>query len=71
MAGNTKGYRFFYHYRRSDKKMSIHFKKQCIVASEVICNVSCETKRNKIQPYLVLQGFCNTVEVINDKIIIK
>lgn len=56
-----KLYRFFYHYRRSDKKMSIHFKNQCIPVDDVVCLVSCETKRNKIQPFLVLQGFCKEV----------
>jgi len=66
-----KKYRFFYHYRRSDKRMSVHFKKQCIPCEDVICEVACETKRNKIQPYLVLQGFANSVEVINNKVIIK
>jgi len=64
-------YRFFYHYRRCDKKMSVHFKKQCIPCEDVVCEVPCETKRNKIQPYLVLQGFANSVEVINNKVIIK
>ena len=66
-----KKYRFFYHYRRSDKRMSVHFRNQCIPCEGVICNVPCETKRNKIQPYLVLQGFASSVEVINNKVIIN
>jgi hypothetical protein len=59
-----KKYRFFYHYRRSDGKMSVHFKKSCIPCNDVICKVPCETKRNKIQPFLVLQGFAKDV-IIN------
>lgn len=66
-----KQYRFFYHYRRSDKKMSVHFRKQCMPCDDVICKVPCETKRNKIQPYLVLQGFASNVNYIGDKIIIE
>lgn len=64
-------YRFFYHYRRSDKKMSVHFRKTCTPCDDVICNVPCETKRNKIQPYLVLQGFANNIRVEDNKVIIE
>lgn len=66
-----KLYRFFYHYRRSDKKMSIHFRNQCIPVDDVECNVPCETKRNKIQPFLVLQGYCSNVTVNGSKGIIQ
>ena len=66
----AKQYRFFYHYRRSDKMMSIHFRKQCIPVEDVDCRVPCETKRNKIQPYLVLQGFCSDVKIENNRGII-
>lgn len=67
---STKKYRFFYHYRRSDGLMSIHFKKQCIPVESVECNVPCETKRNKVQPYLVLQGYCTDIKLENNKGII-
>lgn len=62
-----KKYRFFYHFRRSDKKMSIHFKNQCIPVLDVVCNVPCETKRNKIQPFLVLQGYCSNIRIEGEK----
>jgi hypothetical protein len=71
MEKNIKLYRFFYHYRRSDKKMSVHFKNQCISAVDIECTVPCETKRNKIQPFLVLQGFAKEVVLINEKLIIR
>ena len=51
--------------------MSVHFKKQCIPAMDVDCRVPCETKRNKIQPYLVMQGFAENVRIENDKVIIE
>lgn len=65
-------YRFFYHYRRSDGKMTVHFRGKCIIAQNVFCTVPCETKRNKVQPYLVLQGFCKEViEFEGENILIK
>lgn len=67
----NKEYRFFYHYRRSDKKMSVHFKGQCVPCDDIICNVPCETKRNKIQPYLVIQGYCREIINDNNKVVIN
>jgi len=66
-----KQYRFFYHYRRSDKKMSVHFRGSCYSTENVDCKVPCQTKRNKIQPYLVLQGYCTELEQKDNIIIIK
>lgn len=51
--------------------MSIHFKNQCIPVENVNCLVPCETKRNKIQPYLVLQGYCTEIEIQGETGIIK
>ena len=65
-----KSYRFFFHYRRKTKGMTVHFRGTCIPVTDVECRVKCETKRNKVQPYLVLQGFCKNVEVHCDKAII-
>lgn len=59
--------RFFFHYRKSDGKMTIHFKNQCIIVNEVNCLVPCETKRNKRQPRLVMRGFCKRI-LVNNKI---
>lgn len=64
-------YRFFYHYRRSTGGMTIHFKNSCIPVKDVKCLVPCETKRNKIQSKLVLQGFCKEVTIIKNIGIIK
>lgn len=58
-----KKYRFFIHYRRSDKKMSIHFRGKCYTCDNVLCSLPCSTKRNKTQPHLVIEGYCESVIV--------
>lgn len=67
----TKKYRFFYHYRKSDGNMTVHFRERCLVVRDIQCLVPCETKRNKEQPYLVMRGYCSTVEIENNKAIIR
>lgn len=56
-----KKYRFFYHYFKQKKKMTVHFKGTCSIVDNVVCNVPCNTKWNKIQPQLVMQGFAKEV----------
>jgi hypothetical protein len=63
-------YRFFFHYRKQTGGMTVHFRGQCIPIRDVECKVKCETKRNKTQPYLVLQGFCSDVIVEGERAII-
>jgi len=66
-----KKYRFFYHYFKQKKKMSVHFRGSCMVVDDIVCNVTCETKWRKGQPQLVMQGFCSEVIFENNKAIIK
>jgi len=66
-----KKYRYFFHWVRQTNKWSVHFQKKCTHATYLECQVPCESKNNKRQPYRVMQGFATSVEVINDKIIIK
>lgn len=54
-------YRFFYHYFKQKKKMTVHFRGTCSVVDDIICNVSCNTKWKKTQPQLVMEGFCKEV----------
>ena len=61
-----KKYRFFYHYRKQTKGMTVHFKGKCIPCIDVKCEQPCETKRNKQQPLLVMQGYCYDVKLIED-----
>lgn len=65
-----KRYRFFYHYRKQDGKMSVHFRGQCLPCQDVKCLVPCETKRNKRQPRLVLQGFASKVDLADKGVLI-
>jgi len=60
-----KKYRFFYHYYKQKNKMSIHFKNTCVVVDNIVCNVPCQTKWNKQQPLLVMQGFAQSVTIEN------
>lgn len=62
-----KQYRFFYHFRRAENAMTIHFQGRCLLAKDITCGVKTETKWNKQQPYLVIQGFASNVEIINNK----
>lgn len=58
-----KQYRFFYHYYRQYKCMSVHFKGQCSKVADVVCNVPTETKWNKTQPNLVVRGFAESMTI--------
>ncbi len=59
-----KKYRFFYHYNKQNKKIIVHYKKQCIIVDNVHCLVPCESKWNKTQPNLVMQGWAKKVKII-------
>lgn len=61
-----KKYRFFFHYYKRYKCLSIHYKNQCMRANDIVCNVPVESKWNKTQPNLVIRGFANSVEIIDD-----
>lgn len=63
-----KTYRFFFHYNKKEQKMTVHFRKKCILVDDVICNTPCETKWNRSQPYLVMQGFASDIRIINSNI---
>ena len=66
-----KKYRFYFHYYRRFDEMSIHFKGYCMRAKEVICECPIETKWNNQQPKVVLQGWAESVEIINEICYIK
>jgi hypothetical protein len=59
---------FWFHYRKKDGKMTIHYKNECIIVDEIICHVPCRSKRNKRQPKLVMSGKAkNVVSIISDR----
>lgn len=62
--------RFFFHFNKQTRNMTVHFQKQCIPVRHVVCRVPVHTKYNNRQPYLVLQGFASAVEILNDVAII-
>jgi len=51
--------------------MTVHYKGKCIPCVNVKCNVPIETKRNKQQPLLVMQGFSESVDIDGDTCIIN
>lgn len=51
--------------------MSVHFRGKCYRTPNVDCQVPCETKWNKRQPYLVLQGWAHEITEEPTKITIK
>lgn len=70
MAKQVK-WRFFYHYYKQYKRMSVHFKGKCYITDNVECNVPCETKWNKTQPNLIMVGFASSIIFNNNKTIIN
>jgi len=62
---SKKPRRFFYHYFKAKKRMSIHFAGACHVVDDVVCKATCETKWRRTQPQLVMQGFARKVEIKN------
>jgi hypothetical protein len=65
-----KKYRFFYHYYRQYKCMSVHFRGKCYKVDDIECRVGCETKWNKTQPNLVLRGWASEVIIEDNRAII-
>jgi hypothetical protein len=53
------------------KCLSVHFKNKCYTVKDVICEVSVESKWNKHQPNLVMQGFAKEIIIENDLCVIK
>lgn len=46
--------------------MSIHWRGKCFTVSYIDCQIPVETKWNKRQPNLVLQGFATAVTITDD-----
>lgn len=64
-------YRFFYHFFKQKKCMTVHFRGQCIPVKDIVCEVACETKWGTKQPYLVMRGYAKEVEIKGDKAYIR
>lgn len=67
----NKTYRFFYHFNKHTKKLTVHYRDKCIPCDDVICSVPTNSKWNKTQPYLVMQGFAKEIIIKNNKVYIE
>lgn len=67
-------YKFFYHFnkpltrQRGKPYMSVHFRGKCYFTPDLICRVPCQTKVNKRQPIMVMEGKCNELHITGSKI---
>ena len=70
-------YRFFLHYNKPLSKQkgehywSVHFRGTCHMVKNIKCELPTESKVNKRQPFVVMQGYAKELIMENDKIIIK
>jgi hypothetical protein len=56
--------RFFYHYNKPARKMTVHWQGQCLLADYLSIMVPAESKVNKRQPRVVMQGWASTVRAV-------
>lgn len=72
-----KKYRFFLHYNKPLSKQkgehiwSVHYRNTCFFVKHIDCQVVTNSKVNKRQPYVVMQGFAKEVVQDGDSITIK
>lgn len=66
-----KKYRFWYHYNKANNKMTVHYRKTCYIVNNIECLAPTQSKWNRIQPRLVIQGFAKEVIIENDKAYIR
>jgi len=65
-----KLYRFFYHFNKPRKTMSVHFRGKCYMGKYIDCYEQCSTKWNKKQPFLIMRGWARDVHINKDGVII-
>lgn len=63
--------RFFFHYNKNLKKMSIHFQKKCHIVKNINCTVPTNTRWSKRQPNIVMCGKANQIVIENDEAVIS
>ena len=61
MKIKTKKLRFFYHYNRKEKGLTLHYKGRCYPIKDIVCKVPCESKWQKVQPNLIMRGYCEGI----------
>jgi hypothetical protein len=69
---DTKPRRFFFHYNKPanlahrSPKLSIHWLGSCRIVDKIECQVPTESKINKRQPKVVMQGFANHITIVTE-----
>jgi hypothetical protein len=66
-----KKYRFFYHYNKIHKKISVHYRDKCYLTDNIKVSVETESHWNKQQPRLVIRGFSSNVSIEENSITIQ
>lgn len=61
----NKEYRFYFHYYRQYKCLSVHFKGVCYKVKDIKCLVPVRSKWNATMPNLVMQGFATEINIEN------
>ena len=64
-------FRFYYHWNRIHKKISVHFLGSCYLTKGLNIQVDTEAKFNNTQPLFVMRGWANHIDHNNNRTIIK
>lgn len=63
---------FFFHYNKPASQkagkpiISIHYKKQCILVENIVCNVKTWGHVNNRQPKFVIKGLADDIDIKNN-----
>lgn len=57
--------RFFYHYNKIKKLLTVHHNKTCYLVNNIKCDVKTETYWRKVQPRIIVRGFCKKLKIKN------
>lgn len=63
--------RFFYHYNKIKKCLTVHFANKCLLTDNVTVLVPTESKDNKSQPHKTIQGWCTNINYSQQHTIIS
>jgi hypothetical protein len=69
-----KPFRFFFHYNKPESKRrgkviwSLHYNKTCYLVEHIDCKVPIETKVNNRQPYAIVRGWSNDVQLMHNNL---
>lgn len=67
----AKKLRFFFHYNKKEKMMTVHFKGRCHIVKDILCECETSTKWKNGQPNLVMQGWANSLNIVDRTAIIR